>query len=60
MTCSEYWTAVKTIPLYPDWALDDGRTVLCRTAKGDPVRVPRPERLHTAAERAAALASACI
>jgi len=51
----EYWARVKQIPLYPDWASDNGDAVICRTYDGQGiVRVTKPEILGTDDKRAAA------
>jgi hypothetical protein len=52
---ADYWPRIKRIPLYPDFATDDGDAVICRTQSGDPVRVTKPEVLATDAKREAAI-----
>ncbi len=52
----DYWGRVKRIPLYPDWATDDGDAVICRTHDGRGiVRVTKPEILLTDEKREAAI-----
>lgn len=54
-TVEEYWARVKNIPLFPDFATDDGDAVVCRTHDNQPVRVTKPEILQTDEKRAAAI-----
>jgi hypothetical protein len=51
----DYWPRVGRIPLYPDFATDDGDAVICRTSDNQPVRVTRPERFDSDEKRAAAI-----
>jgi hypothetical protein len=53
---ADYWARINRIPLYPDWATDDGEAVICRTRDGmQIVRVTRAEYFHSDEEREAAI-----
>jgi hypothetical protein len=53
---ADYWPRIELIPLYPDWATDDGDAVICRTYDGrGVVRVTKPEVLQTDEKREAAI-----
>ena len=54
-TVEEYWVRISRIPLFPDFATDDGDAIVCRTATNQPVRVTKPEVLGTNDKRAAAI-----
>jgi hypothetical protein len=53
---TDYWPRIQRIPLYPDWATDNGDAVICRTHDGmGVVRVTKPEVLETDDKREAAV-----
>jgi len=53
---ADYWPRIKRIPLYPDWATDDGDAIICRTFDGsNVVRVTKPEVFTTDEKREVAV-----
>jgi hypothetical protein len=51
---ADYWPRIQRIPLYPDWATDDGDAIICRTFDGlSVVRVTKPESYDSDEKREA-------